>query len=73
MSEGDLYPAEHPFIRTLKDTDNPDETPYAATTTGAPLYKGSYRTRQGKVPPGFKPNQGDHFIYFPITGPDGET
>ncbi len=29
MSEEDLYPAEHQFIRTLKDTDNPDETPYA--------------------------------------------
>ncbi len=43
MSEGDLYPAEHPFIRTLTDTDEQDETPYAATTTGFPLYKGSYR------------------------------
>src|SRR6266702_1534253 len=37
----DLYPAEHPFIRVLKDSDDPDETPYAATTTGFPLYKGS--------------------------------
>jgi len=73
MSEGDLYPAEHLFIQTLQDTDNPDETPYAATTTGAPLYKGSYRTCQGEVPPGFKPNQGDHFIHFPITRLDGET
>jgi len=42
MSEGELYPAEHPFIRTLKDSDDADETPYAATTTGFPLYKGSY-------------------------------
>ncbi len=43
MSEGDLYPAEHPFIRTLTDTDELDETPYVATTTGFPLYKGSYQ------------------------------
>ncbi len=43
MSEGDQFPAEHPFIHTLKDTDNPDKTPYAATTTGFPLYKGSYQ------------------------------
>jgi len=43
MSKEDLYPAEHQFIRMLKDTDNPDETPYAATTTGFPLYKGSYQ------------------------------
>jgi len=42
MSEGDLYPAEHPFIRTLTDTDERDKTPYATTTTGFPLYKGSY-------------------------------
>ncbi len=34
LGEGDLYPAEHPFIRTLTDTDNADETPYMATTTG---------------------------------------
>jgi len=73
MSEGDLYPAEHPFIRTLKDTDNPDETPYAATTIGHPLYKGSYGARPGEVPPGFKPNRGDDYISFPITGPDGIT
>ncbi len=43
MSEGDLYPDEHQFIRTIKDTDNLDETPYATTTTGFPLYKGSYQ------------------------------
>jgi|SRR6266702_1745666 len=40
----DIYPAEHPFIHNLKDSDDPDETPYAATTSGYPLYKGSYRT-----------------------------
>ncbi len=71
MSKGDLYPAEHQFICTLKDTDNPNETPYVATTTGFPLYKGSYQVRHNEVPPGFKPNLGDHFISFPITGPDG--
>jgi len=70
MSKGDLYPDEHPFIRTIKDTDNPDETPYAATTTGFPLYKGSYQVRRNKVPPGFKPNHGDNFISFPITDTD---
>ena len=71
MSEEDLYPAEHPFICTLKDTNDPNETPYVATTAGFPLYKGSYQVRRGKVPPGFVPNMGDHFISFPITGPDG--
>jgi len=73
LSEGDLYPAEHPFICTLTDTDDANETPYAATTTGFPLYKGSYRFKRNEVPLGFKPNQGDHFISFPIKGPDGDT
>ncbi len=72
MSEGDLYPAEHPFICTLKDSDAPDETPYVATTTGFPLYKGSYRLKRDEVPLGFKPNLGDNFISFPIKGPDGD-
>jgi len=71
-SEGDLYPAEHLFIRTLKDSDNPHETPYTATTTGFPLYKGSYRIKQNEVPLGFKPNCGDNFISFPITSPEGD-
>jgi len=44
MSEQELYPDEHPFICTLKDSDDPNETPYATTTMGFPLYKGSYRT-----------------------------
>ncbi len=70
MSEGELYPAEHQFIRMLKDSDDPDETPYVATTTGFPLYKGSYRTKRNEVPLGFKPNLGDDFISFPIKGPD---
>jgi len=71
MSEGDLYPAEHPFICTLTDTDDPNKTPYTATTTGFPLYKGSYQIKRGEVPLGFKPNRGSDFISFPITEPDG--
>src|SRR6266702_1092119 len=72
MSEGEIYPDEHPFIRNLRDSDNPDETPYTATTTGFPLYKGSYATIHNEAPPGFKRNDGDNFISFPITAPDGE-
>ncbi len=72
IGEEDLYPAEHPFIRVLKDSNNPEETPYAATTTGFPLYKGSYHTLRNTVLPGFKRNDGDHFILFPIMGPDGD-
>src|SRR6266702_2948897 len=72
MSEGDLYPAEHPFIHMLKDSDDSDKTPYVATTTGFPLYKGSYRLKRNEVPPGFKPNLGDNFISYPIKGPDGD-
>ncbi len=68
----DLYPAEHLFIRVLKDSDDPDETPYAATTTGFPLYKGSYRTHTKTIPMGFQQNDGDHFIPFPIKEPNGE-
>ncbi len=73
MSEGDLYPAEHPFIRTLKDSDDMDKTPYTATTTGFPLYKGSYRFKHDEVPLGFKLNRGSDFISFPIKGLDGDT
>src|SRR6266702_112604 len=69
MSE-DLYPAEHPFIRNLKDSDDAEETPYAATTDGFPLYKGSYVMHHNMAPPGFQRNDGDHFIAFPIRGPD---
>ncbi len=72
MSKEDIYPAEHMFIHTLTDSDNLNETPYAATTTSFPLYKGSYRTSCDKVPPGFKQNLGDHFISFPITDAGGE-
>jgi len=71
MSE-DLYPAEHPFIQNLKDSDDPEETPYAATMTSFPLYKGSYIMRRSKVPPGFMRNDGNHYIAFPIKGLDGD-
>ncbi len=71
MSE-DLYPAEHPFIQNLRDTNDKEETPYAATTEGFPLYKGSYVTHHNEAPPGFKWNNGDHFITFPIKGLDGD-
>ncbi len=37
-----------------------------------PLYKGSYRFKQNEVLLGFRPNSGDHFISFPIKGPDGD-
>ncbi len=68
----DIYPAEHPFIWNLKDSDNLEETPYAATTTGFPLYKGSYIMRHSEVPLGFMQNDRSHFILFPIKGPDGD-
>jgi len=72
MNEDDLYPAEHLFIRALKDSDNPHKTPYTATTTGFPLYKGSYRIKRDEVPPEFKPNCGNDFVSFPITSPEGD-
>ncbi len=70
-SEGDLYPAEHPFIRMLQDSNDLNETPYTATTTGFPLYKGSYRIKRDEVLLGFKPNRGNDFISFPIIDPEG--
>ncbi len=72
MSEGDLYPAEHPFIRVLKDSDDLEETPYTATTTCFPLYKGSYRTHRNSVLLGFQRNDRDHFISFPIREVNGD-
>ena len=69
MKEEDLYPAEHLFVRTLKDSDDPNETPYTATTTAYPLYKGSYgvsMSNMGQPPPGFYHNCGDQFIHYPI-------
>src|SRR6266702_4493174 len=72
MNEDDLYPAEHLFIKTLKDSDSPHETPYTATTTGFPLYKGSYHIKRDEVLLGFKPNRGNDFVSFPITSLEGE-
>jgi len=72
MNEEELYPDEHPFICMIKDSDDPNETPYAATTTGFPLYKGSYQIKRDEVPLGFKPNLGDDFILFPIRSPEGD-
>ncbi|SRR6266702_673678 len=54
INEEDLYPAEHPFIHILKDSDDWDETPYATTTTGFPLYKGSYHTPNDTILVGFQ-------------------
>ncbi len=72
ISDGELYPDEHLFMRYLTDTDKPNETPYAATTMGFPLYKGSYVTKSQTTPPGFQRNDGDHFVSFP-TSPEGDT
>ncbi len=72
MREEDLYPAEHIFIRMLKDSDDPNETPYTATTSGFPLYKGSYgvsSSSRGQAPLGFVHNCGDQYIPYPIQGP----
>ncbi|SRR6266702_1137469 len=66
MREEDIYPDEHLFIQVLKDSDDTNETPYAPTTTGFPLYKGSYCTHAKTVPARFQWNDGDHFIPFPI-------
>src|SRR6266702_6335144 len=69
MREEELYPAEHLFVRMLKDTDDLNETPYTATTSGYPLYKGSYgilSSSKGKPPPGFDHNHGDNYIPYPI-------
>jgi len=54
----DWYPDEHPFIKNYRDSDDPNETPYALTTSGYPLYKRSYMptTLQKQDPIGFNPN-----------------
>jgi len=72
MSIDDLYPAEHPFIHVLKESDDLEETPFAATMTGFPLYKGSYCIRHNMAPLGFQQNKGDHFVSFPIKAPNEE-
>jgi len=72
MRSEDLYPAEHIFVKMLKDSDNLNETPYTTTTSGYPLYKGSYSVlslSRGIMPPGFHHNCGDQYIPYPIQGP----
>ncbi len=72
VTEEDLFPAEHIFVKMLKDTDDPNETPYTTTTSGFPLYKGSYgvsSSLRGQAPPGFVHNHGDQYIPYPIRGP----
>ncbi|SRR6266702_1687435 len=69
MRDEDLYPAEHLFVRMLKDTDDPNETPYTATTSGYPLYKRSYgisSSTKGQAPLGFIHNRRDQYIPYPI-------
>src|SRR6266702_4223100 len=73
MSTQELYPDEHLFMHTTKETEDPRETPYATTTTGYPLYKGSYTTTRLTTPLGFVRNNGDHNVSFPIMSPDGVT
>jgi len=67
----DWYPDEHPFVKNTRDSDNPAETPYALTTSGYPLYKRAYMPAalQRQDPIGFNPNQGNHYIDYPIRLP----
>ncbi len=54
----DWYPDEHPFIKNYRDSDDPNETPYALTTSGTPLYKRAYMPAvlQRQDPIGFNNN-----------------
>ncbi len=74
-SVSDWYPAEHPFIRNHRDTDDPNETPYTMTTSGYPLYKKSYMpaVMQRRDPLGFNTNNGVNYIDFPIRLPQETT
>jgi len=67
----DWYPDEHPFIKSQRDTDNPNETPYMMTTSGYPLYKRSYMptVMQRREPLGFNTNNGVNYIDYPICLP----
>jgi len=77
IEEKCLYPAKHPFIRTMTDSDDPNKTPYSVTTTSFLLYKKSYMhfiPGANEEPPiSFKHNRGNDFIHYPITQPYGET
>ncbi len=67
----DWYPDEHPFIKNYRDSDDLNETLYALTTSGYPLYKKMYMpaAMQRQDPIGFNPNQGVHYINYPIRLP----
>ncbi len=71
----DWYPDEHPFVKNFRDSDDPDETPYALTTSGYLLYKKSYMpaVMQRQDPIGFHPNRGKHYIDYPIRLPNERT
>jgi len=71
----DWYPDEHPFIKNYRDSDDPDETPYALTTTRYPLYKKLYMpaAMQRQDPIGFNLNRGTHYIDYPIRLPHEST
>src|SRR6266702_572751 len=72
-----LYPAKHPFIRTMTNSDNPNKMPYSITTTSFLLYKKNYMHfilgDAKELPVGFKHNCGTDYIHYPITQPYGET
>ncbi len=71
----DWYPDEHPFVNNARDSDDPNETPYALTTSGYLLYKKTYMPAmlQRQDPIGFKPNRGVHYIDYPIQLPQEST
>src|SRR6266702_6682806 len=67
----DWYPDEHPFIRSQRDTTDPDETPYSMMTSGFPLYKRSFMpaAMQQRDPIGFNANRGTNYINYPPATP----
>jgi len=67
-SLNDWYPDEHPFIKSQRDTDDPNETPYTMTTSGYPLYKKSFMptAKQRYEPIRFNSNRGVQYIDYPI-------
>ncbi len=71
----DWYPDEHPFIKNHRDSDDPNETLYALTTSGYLLYKKSYMPAalQRQDPIGFYPNRGNQYIDYPIRLPNERT
>jgi len=74
-STRDWYPDEHPFIKNYRDSDDPNETPYALTTSRYLLYKKSYMpaAMQRQDPIRFYPNRGPHYIDYPICLPHEST